>query len=179
VSGCDEHLRIIDIDSGKQHGDIPLEIFLIASPAVMGEMLYVGTYGGEVLAVNWKKKTIAWRYSDPINDHPYHASAAVTDKYVIVGGQDKQLHALDRKTGTRLWVFHAKGQINSSPVIVGDRVFFGSNDRNIYAVSLLTGKQLWKYKAVGGIVAGPAVGEGCLVVGTEGSDGLLYCFGEK
>jgi outer membrane protein assembly factor BamB len=132
-----------------------------------------------VLAVNWKSDTIIWRYSDPVNDHPYHASAAVTEEYVIVGGQDKQLHCIDRKTGKRVWVFRAKGQINSSPVIVGDRVVFGSNDRNVYAVSLKDGKQLWKYNTGRGISAGPAVGENVLVIGTDGSDGSLLCFGAK
>ena len=179
VAGCDEHLRVIDIKHGQQQADILLESFLIASPAVMGDMLYVGTYAGEVLAVDWKKETIEWRYKDPVRENPYHSSAAVTDQYVIVGGQDKQLHCIDRKTGERIWVFQAKGQINSSPVIVGERVFFGSNDRNIYAVRIADGKQLWKYNAGRDISAGPAVGEGCLVIGTEGGDGILYCFGKK
>jgi outer membrane protein assembly factor BamB len=179
VAGCDEHMRVINLKNGKQKSDIPLDSYLIASPAVVGDMLYVGTYAGEVLAVNWKTDTIVWRYSDPVNDHPYHASAAVTDKYVIVGGQDKQLHCIDRKTGKRVWVFRAKGQINSSPVIVGDRVVFGSNDRNVYAVSLKEGKQVWKYNTGRGISAGPAVGENVLVVGTDGSEGVLLCFGKK
>ena len=179
VAGCDEHMRVINLKSGEQKSDIPLESYLIASPAVVGDMLYVGTYAGEVLAVNWKSDAIIWRYSDPVNDHPYHGSAAVTDKYVVVGGQDKQLHCIDRKTGKRVWVFRAKGQINSSPVIVGDRIVFGSNDRNVYAVSLKDGKQVWKYNTGRGISAGPAVGENVLVVGTDGGDGALLCFGAK
>lgn len=179
VAGCDEHLRVIDLETGEQKSDIPLESYLIASPAVLGEMLYVGTYAGEVLAVNWKNETIQWRYRDPVRDQPYHASAAVTDKLVVVGGRDEQLHAIDRLTGERVWVFAARGQIDSSPVIAGDRVFFGSLDRNVYAVALQDGKQVWKYNAGQRITAGPAVGENVLVVGTEGTDGLLLCFGAK
>src|SRR6185436_20668188 len=33
VTGCDEHLRIIDILTGKQTTDVPLNTYLIASPA--------------------------------------------------------------------------------------------------------------------------------------------------
>jgi eukaryotic-like serine/threonine-protein kinase len=179
VAGCDEHLRVIDLKDGTQKSDIPLESYLIASPAVLGDMLYVGTYAGEVLAVNWKTDTIEWRYKDPVKDNPYHASAAVTDKLVVVGGQDKQLHCIDRQSGRRVWAFAARGQVNSSPVIAGDRVYFGSNDRNVYAVSLKDGKELWKHNAGRSISAGPAVGENVLVVGTEGSNGALFCFGAK
>ena len=39
--------------------------FMIASPAVVGDLLYVGTHDGEFLAVNWKKQEVVWRYSDP------------------------------------------------------------------------------------------------------------------
>ncbi len=179
VAGCDAHLRVIDIENGIQERDIDLESYLIASPAVIDDILYVGTHDGEVLSVNWKKGTIDWRYRDPKRERPYHASAAVTEKYVVVGGQDKQLHCIDRKTGERVWVFEARSQINSSPVIVGKRIFFGSNDRNIYGVQLSSGKEIWKYNASSGVSASPAVGEGVLVIGAEDSGGRVFCFGEK
>ena len=177
VAGCDEHLRVIDIETGKEARDIPLETYLIASPAIYDDLLYVGTHGAEVLAVNWKKGTIAWRYKDDKREFPFHASAAVTKQYVIVGGHDKQLHCIDRQTGKGIWKFATKAQIDSSAVVVGDRVFFGSNDRNIYAVQLQNGKEQWKYNTGKSVVAGIAVGENCMVVGTEGPKGKLLCFG--
>ena len=61
IAGCDEHLRGIDIKTGEQKIELPLETYLIASPAIVGNILYVGTYGSEVLAVDWKKKEVAWR----------------------------------------------------------------------------------------------------------------------
>jgi outer membrane protein assembly factor BamB len=139
----------------------------------------VGTHDGRVVAVDWQKGEIVWTYKDPKREHPYHASAAVTGEFVIVGGQDKQLHCIDRQQGTRVWVFAARGQINSSPVVVGERVFFGSADGNIYAVGLRDGKERWKYNAGKDVTAAPAVGEGCLVIGTEDGNGRIYCFGSK
>jgi outer membrane protein assembly factor BamB len=179
VAGCDAHLRIIDIESGKEVGDIPLESYLIASPAVMGDVLYVGNHGAEVLAVNWKKKQIEWRYKDPVKEFPIHASAAVTKKYVIVGGHDKQMHCIDRETGNGVWTFATKGRIDSSAVVVGDRVFFGSADRHLYGLSIDKGEEVWNFNASQSITAGPAVGENAMVVGCEGSGGFIYCFGKK
>jgi len=179
VAGCDEHLRVIDIKTKKQKADVPLNSYLIASPAVWGDMLYVGTYKGEVVALNWKTEQMEWRYKDPVRDQPFHASAAVTEESVVVGGHDKRLHCIDRKTGKLVWSATTQAQINSSPVIVGKRVFVGSDDRNVYSVRLSDGKVLWKYNIGSAVTAGPAVGEKCLVVSGGDADGYIYCFGKK
>ncbi|MAT16593.1 MAG: serine/threonine protein kinase [Planctomyces sp.] len=179
VAGCDHHLRVIDIAAGTEKSDIPLETYLIASPAIWGDELYVGTQGGEVVAVNWKTEEIVWRYTAESRQMPIHASAAVTEEGVYVGGHDKQLHAINRKTGEGLWTFPTRASIDSSPVVVGDRIYFGSGDRNLYGVSIEDGKEVFKENLGKSIVAGPAVGEGVLVIGTEGSQGELFCFGSK
>ncbi|MCA9039747.1 MAG: PQQ-binding-like beta-propeller repeat protein [Planctomycetaceae bacterium] len=179
VAGCDFHLRVIDVEAGNQKSDISLETYLIASPALWDDFLYVGTQAGEVVAVNWKTESILWRYKSPARQMPIHASAAVTENCVYVGGHDKLLHAIDRSNGEGLWTFPTRAGIESSPVVVGNRIFFGSRDRNLYGVSTATGKEVFKVNLEKSIIAGPAVGEGCLVVGTEGSQGALYCFGSK
>lgn len=179
VTGCDEHLRIIDILTGKQTTDIPLSTYLIASPAVSGNILYVGTFASEVLAVDWKAGTNLWAYKDPEREFPYHSSAAVSDRYVVVGGQDKRVHCMNRQTGVKEWVFPTKAKVNSSPVIVGDRVFVGSTDGNLYGLSLLDGKEVFRHTDGRPFTASPAIGEGVLVIGSESSDGNIYCFGAK
>lgn len=178
VAGCDEHLRVIDLKKRKEARDVPLGSYLIASPALHGDVLYVGTYTGEVVALNWKTGEYVWRYNAD-REMEFHASAAVTDELVVVGGHDKIMHCLNRKTGKPVWTFPTKARINSSAAIVDDRVFFGSDDGNIYGLSLKTGKQVWKYTAGKDISAGVAIGDNCLVVGSSGNNGRLYCFGEK
>ncbi len=179
IAGCDEHLRGINIKTGEQKIELPLETYLIASPAIVGNFLYVGTYGSEVVAVDWKKKEIAWRYASGNGEFPFHSSAAVTDKLVVVGGRDKLVHAIDRSTGKKAWTFATRARVDSSPVVVGDRVFIGSNDGNLYELGLADGKEHWKHNAGKPISAAPAVGEGVLVIGSESRDGKVYCFGKK
>ena len=179
VAGCDEHLRGIDVKTGEQKVELPLETYLIASPAIVGDILYVGTYGSEVVAVDWKKKEVAWRYTSGNGEFPFHSSAAVTDKLVVIGGRDKLVHAIDRSTGKKAWTFTTRGRVDSSPVVVGDRVFIGSNDGNLYELNLTDGTERWKYNAGKPISAAPAVGEGVLVIGSESRDGRVYCFGKK
>ncbi len=179
VAGCDEHMRGIDIKTGQQKIELLLETYLIASPAIVGDILYVGTYGSEVLAVDWKKKKVAWRYASGNGEFPFHSSAAVTDKLVVVGGRDKLVHAINRETGKKAWTFATRAKVDSSPVVVGERVFIGSNDGNLYELGLHDGKERWKHNAGKPISATPAVGEGVLVIGSESRDGKVFCFGKK
>lgn len=179
VTGCDEQLRVIDIETGKQHSHMPLETYLIASPALMGDSLYVGTYASEIISVNWKDLKVEWRYKDPQKEFPYHSSAAVTSDYVVAGGRDKQVHCVERKTGKSVWDFGTRGRVDSSPVILGNRVFIGSSDDNLYELDLKTGKTNWKKNLGDDITASPAIGSGHLIIGTESRNGALYCFGKK
>ena len=179
IAGCDEHLRTIDVKSGEQRAELKLETYLIASPAVIGDILYVGTYGSEVVAVDWRKQAVVWRYHAGAGDFPFHSSAAVTDELVIVGGRDKHVHGIVRETGQSAWTFPTRGKVDSSPVVVGNRVFVGSNDGNLYELSLADGKEQWKFNAGKPISAAPSVGEGVLVIGSESRDGKVYCFGRK
>ncbi len=183
VAGCDQHLRVIDIVKGEETLDVELGSYLIASPAVHGDVLYVGSHAGEVIAMNWKTGKDVWRYRGQ-RDLEIHASAAVTDDLVLVGSHDKLLHAIDRKTGKGRWTFKTRGRISSSPAVVGDRVFFGSDDGSIYGISLgndktKPGTQVFKFTTGKDVVAGPAIGEGCLVVGSADRNGRLYCFGKR
>ncbi len=179
VAGCDEHLRVIDVTTGKEETDMPFGIQLISSPAVVDQMLYVGTMGNEVLAINWKTSMKVWTYTG--GKARYDSSAAVNDEYVIAGSQDRKLHCINRETGKKVWSFPTKSHVDSSPVIVGDRIFVGSNDGNLYGIGLVGGKEFWRFRDVEGrpFSASPAVGEGRLVIGSESNVGNIYCFGEK
>ena len=175
LSGCDAQLRVINLKTGDEVRHVPMTSHLIASPALLGDMLYVGTHAGDFCAVNWKTGEVVWQYMGD-RELPYHASAAVTDDLVLVGNHDKYLHAIDRRTGKARWTFPTKARIESSAAVVDERVFFGSGDGNIYGVNTTDGKQVWKFNAGKAVNAGIAIGEGCLVVGEDDRNGRLRCF---
>ena len=179
IAGCDEYIRQINIETRRQSSAFDLETYIIASPAAMGNYLYVGGYNGEFFSYNWKTKKVAWKFGDRRSGLEFRSSAAITDELVVVGASDRKLHCLDRKTGKEKWAYATRGQIQSSPAIVGGRVIFGSEDRNIFCLELSTGKLLWKFNAGNSVTAGPAVGESVMVVGSAGPGGYIYCFGKK
>jgi len=179
IAGCDEHLRAINIETGEQKSDMPLATYLIASPSVVGNILYVGTYASEIVAVDWTTMQVVWRYSTGGGEFPFHSSSAVTDKYLVVGSRDKSVHAVHRESGKQAWTFATRAKVDSSPAIVGERVFVGSQDGNLYELGLTDGKLRWKHNTGKAISAGPAIGEGVLVVGNESREGKVFCFGKK
>lgn len=175
VAGCDEHLRVIDLETGKEFRDMPLESFLIASPAVVDDLLYVGTHTGLILCVNWRQGQIVWKYPGP-REMPFHASAVVTDQLVIVGGHDKTVHAVARQSGKPVWTFATRAKIECSGVAIDNRYFTGSGDGNIYGLDLQTGREIWKFNAGRDITAGLAIGEGVLIASEDQQNGRLLCF---
>jgi outer membrane protein assembly factor BamB len=178
AAGCDSTLHVLDITKGTEvAGTVDLGGQVGATVAVIGDQLYVGTMSGEVLAVQWKKGEVLWRFEAPRAKQPFYASAAATDNVIVVGSRDKHVYALDRKSGKEVWNFAAKKKLDSSPVVAGQRVFVGSSDGNLYALDLASGTER-KHFTLGREIAGsPAIGDNNLVIGTM--EGIVYCIGAK
>lgn len=179
VAGCDEDFRVIDLNNGEQKNILALKSYLIGSPAVIDETVYIGTYAGELISLNWKTLERNWTYKlDESRPYEIHSSAAATDQYILIGGQDKKLHCVDRATGKQVWTLATKGHVDSSPVVVDNRVFVGSKDGSLYEVDLPTGKVLSKNFIGRNTTASPAIAEGVLIIGSANAAGEIHCYGE-
>lgn len=174
AAGCDEYLHVLKLDDGSEFGKLSLHSVSGASAAVLGNRVFVGTYGAQVRCFDWRQQTPVWTFEDPDRQFPFLASAAISKDLIIVAGRDKRVRALHTDTGKQAWEFATDGRIDSSPVIVDAHVFVGSSDGNVYALERSTGKESWRYETGGPVTASPAVADGTLVIGNQ--DGALYCF---
>lgn len=177
VAGCDGRLHRVDLHTGKETSGCALGSPTGSTAAILGDVAYVGTEEGELLAIDCKEEKVVWRYRNPKSVFAIRSSAAAAPDLIVVGSRDKHVHALDPKTGESRWSFATKGQVDSSPVIVGDRVYVGSSDGRIYGLDRKTGEERWQFDAGGQVLASPAVAAGRLVIGNH--RGTLYCFGKK
>src|SRR5688572_9762104 len=103
IAGCDAVFRAIRVTDGREMYQVESGSYTAASPVVDGNRAYFGTFNYEVLALDLKKRSVIWRYSQPDAQFPYYSSAALSNGRVIVGGRDKTIHAIDTATGKAAW----------------------------------------------------------------------------
>jgi outer membrane protein assembly factor BamB len=84
------------------------------------------------------------------------------------------VHGVDRATGKARWVFSARGNVDGSPLIGGNRVMIGSDDGRLYLLDLADGKERWSHELGDKLSGAPAFADGHIFVG--GDDGHLYKF---
>ena len=174
VTGCDEILRVVNLDTRREDFQLEMKSYTAASPVLDKGKLFVGTFANEVIAVDLFARKPIWSYSHPRKKFPYASSAAFDGTRLVVGGRDKMVHCIDAAKGESIWTFPTKARVESSPVIARNIVMCGSSDKNLYWLDLANGKEIWRYESDGAFTASPALAHGRVVVGA--SNGLVYCF---
>jgi outer membrane protein assembly factor BamB len=180
ATGCsDGILHVIDARNGKELGTIDLGGQAVATASVVEDRIYLSMVSNQVISADWKTMKKLWAFEAPKRQMAFYSSTAVCSGIVVAGSRDKKVYGIDAKTGQEKWNFATDGQVDASPVIVGERVYVGclSNEGNFYVLDLKTGKKIQELNldsAVGGSVG---VGPDCVLVGTD--KGTLYCLGKK
>jgi outer membrane protein assembly factor BamB len=170
VSGCDSTLHILNVENGKEIASVALEGQTGSSIAVAGNLLYVGTMTNEVLAIDWQKAEVVWRFQAK-HPKPFFASAAVADSLVFVGSRDKNVYGLDRLTGRAVWNFATEDHVESSPIVADGRVYAASLDGKLYVLTQKDGKLVQQVPLGNAISASPAASNGWLIIGNR--EGVL------
>jgi len=154
---------------------LPLESYggghaSLSSPAVAPDgTIYVGTFGGTLLAVAPDGKP-EWRFATGME---IRSSPAVADDGTIYfGGRDRRLYALT-PAGKLKWKFATGAWVDSTPAIALDgTVYFGSWDKNFYALHP-DGSLKWKFAAGGIVDSSPAIAaDGTIYFGAH--NGIFY-----
>ncbi len=138
-----------------------------ASPAVVGGVVYICTYGDGLLALDASTGTKLWSSTAGESGSP-----AVANGVVYVGSFEGVLSALDAGTGTVLWTSQTGGGIYGSAAVAEGAVYVGSADGSVSAFDAATGTQLWSFGTGGEIEYSPAVANG--VVYLMSMDNNLY-----
>ena len=164
---------------------------VIASPAVVGDTLYIGSTGGVFYALDRKAGTVKWKTAIKAR---IVSSAAVAGGMVYFGAYDGKFYALDASDGHVRWQFQTGGEHRfsathlhgsqpateimpdpfdcymSSPVVESGAVYFGSGDGNVYALDAGSGALKWKFKTGDVVHASPAIANGVVFIGSWDSN---------
>src|SRR4030066_564276 len=144
-----------------------------SSPAVVDDIVYIGSRDGKIYALNattgdeiWSYKTGNWFFFD---------SPAVADGKVFIGSGDQRVYSFDAKNGTVLWKFKMGWENASSPAVVDGIVFIGGPDKYIYALNETTGELVRKYGTDSFVTSPPAVVHGKVFIGGWDPTYKFYC----
>lgn len=118
-------------------------------------LTYAGSYSGQrhsplnqINTQTAKNLTAKWVYHVP-DAKKLEAVPIVYDGILYVTNSN-QLHALDARTGRKIWVYRdeqAEGsRVNRGPAILGDKVYFVTTDCHLVALHRKTGAVLWHKK---------------------------------
>ena len=105
-----------------------------ATPAVVGNTVYVATNAGGVVAVDRRTGRVRWKLSLP---GPTWGSPVVVDGVLVEGDCRGNLRAFD-VTGRRpraLWSIRLGGCIESTPAVWRGRIYVGTRGGALYALA--------------------------------------------
>ncbi len=105
---------------------------IFSSPAIAGDMLYVGSNIGKLFAIDLKAKQLSWTFQTDASrqNTPALTKPDGSPNYAAIYGEN---FYDDMVTGVGKTL--SAGAMLSSPVIVGDVIYVGSSDGNLYALS--------------------------------------------
>ena len=135
-----------------------------------------GQDGADGFVVAWDAQTgrERWRYDGA----PFESSPLLHRNRLYVGSWDHGMHALNAKTGKRIWRFEADNEVNTSAAYWKRRIFFASDSGTLYSLNAKTGNLIWTgQRAREFFYATPTVAYGRVYIGS--TDGTMYVYGAK
>ncbi len=194
--------------SGLSCGPTSAPAAIYDTPVVDRDIVYIGTYSGQVLALNTSARSARgedlplqtrygeWKWDCPIDNAKSNAIVAdllVSEDAIYVSSSNGRVYSLDKEFGDLNWeskILDEKyGKLWTSPVIQGDTLYVSTFDGHIYALSLETGELLnWSFESEAGFASSPVIYEDTIFLGSFdrylyavkiGSDVPLWKFPEE
>lgn len=120
VGGLDRRLYAIDLKTGFITWRATVDNPIVAPPARHGDLLYVATDAGSVLACTSEDKRMRWQATV----HEFvQGELVVTDAGVYVPSGDFSLYLLDLNYGAQRWRARLSGPLFEAPVVTAELVY--------------------------------------------------------
>ena len=154
-----------------------------STPAIKGNMLYLGSGDGKMYAIDKLTGKEFWHF---ITDGPVFSSPEIVQTMVLFTSRDHFLYALESQTGKLIWKYKFGNDLTtqnfwdfylSSPKSDGRNVYIGSGDGYFYCLDVRTGKVNWKYFANARIRTTPSLSSDKIVFGTM--EGYVIALNKK
>src|ERR1041385_1060223 len=115
--------------------------YITSSPAVVGGVLYVGSWDHTVYALNADTGVPVWQ---KVTGERVLSSPTVVNGVVYVASFDDSVYALDASTGSTIWATPTRNWVESSPALWNGMLFVASVDSGVYGLDQATGARVWR-----------------------------------
>ena len=176
--------------SGMSCGPTTAPTAIYTPPIVDGDLVYIGTYSGQVLALSMlarsqnltfpQQRYGEWEWDCPIDNARSNAIVAdllVSDDAIYVSSSNGRVYSLDKEFGDLNWeskiLDEKHRKLWTSPLIQGNTLYVSTYDGHIYSLSSETGNLLdWSFKSEAGFASSPVIYEDTIFLGSF--DRYLY-----
>ena len=164
--------RVVAINSSTQSRQWDYAITpttaIYTTPIVDGDLVYVGTYSGQVYALTIGQGVERWVYPRTGSIGAIVARPVVANGTIYISSSDGRVYALNTTYGDLKWESEPlAGKLWTSPVIIGDTLYVSTFDGYIYALSTETGELLdWSFASEAGFASSPVIYGDAIYVGS-------------
>ena len=171
VASMDHTVYSFDSSTGRLLWQTPeLGGALVGTPAVSPEgVLYVGTFGNEMLALDGATGAVLWRYT---TDDWVWSGPVFENGNLYFGDLAGYFYALNAADGTLLWRIQPQNSILDKPVIVDDKIYLTTEGDSLFIISL-EGDILVRQVVGGLIYSSPFITGETVLVAPTNFDSLL------
>jgi len=141
---------------------------IYTTPIVDGDLVYVGTYSGQVYALTIARGIERWVYPRIGSIGAIVGRPVVANETIYISSSDGRVYALNTTYGDLRWKSEPLAdKLWTSPTVMGDALYVSTFDGHIYALSVETGELLdWSFKAEAGFASSPVIYEDTIYVGS-------------
>ncbi len=147
--------------------EVDLPGVALGTPAIIDDLIFVATDGGEILALEANSGDTKWKRDI---GSPSDSAPAVAGDLVYVGTRDHRVLALDSIAGQPIWERDVGNIVLGSPIVADGSLYIGSTNGELIALDAATGAPRWSSEANGWVVSHPV---------TDGSVVAAASLGER
>ena len=147
---------------------------IVTSPAIADGIAYVGAVDGWIHAVDLARNVELWSADVDVA----WSSPSLVGDLVVVGTEDRDLAAIDRRTGMVAWRMPLDAFVAGSPAVAGDRLYVATSSASsragsstgigtVVAIDAATHRVAWQEDLPGPATRSIAVAGSVLVVPTD------------
>ena len=146
----------------------------IASPlSADAERVYLGTEGGDLLALSQASGEPLWRFR---TQGAVSAPPAFFGDTVVLGSSDGSVYLLSSKGALRRSISLGSA-VSTTPLVDGDRLYVGTDDFRFHCYDLKTLKRKWGIRAGGRLLVTPGADEKRVYF--QASNSVLYALDKQ